>query len=423
MKEAFLKIVKDQQLRSKIIFVLLMFVVFRLLAAIPVPGVDVMKLQAFFAQNQLFGLINVFTGSAMNNMSLVMLGLGPFITATIIMQLFTMLSPKLKALYQEEGERGRQKFNQYARLITFPLALLQGFGMFSLLKSQGIILPSVNTLTMVTMLITVAAGATFLMWIGELITEKGIGNGVSLLIFAGIVSRLPAGVQQAIINYSPAQLMNYALFLLVGLVVIAGVVIGTEGERKLAVSYAKRIRGNRIYGGVSTFLPIKVNQGGMIPIIFALSVMLFPSMTANFFINSKIQWLAHLATFMSGLVQNQLLYGIVYFILVILFTFFYTAVTFDPHAIAENLQAQGGFIPGIRPGANTVKYLEYILYRIVLVGALFLGIIAVIPVIMQGVTGNTNFTIGGTAILIVVAVVLETYKQIKAQVIMRDYAL
>jgi preprotein translocase subunit SecY len=416
-----LQIFKIPELRNKILFVLGAFVAFRIIANIPVPGIDISKLRSFFEGNQLFGLLNLFTGGAMSNFSVAMLGLGPYITALIIMQLLTMIFPGLEQLYKEEGEAGRQKFNQYARLATVPLAALQSYAMIGILRNQQVI-GFLSPFQLFTTILVITAGTVFLMWIGELISEKGIGNGVSLLIFAGIVARFPSSFRQTLTTWDPTKIPSYLGFVVIGLLVIVGVVIITEGRRNIPVSYAKRIRGNRMYGGVSTYLPMNVNPAGVIPIIFALSIMLFPGMIGNFFANASTPWIAHIAIFLRDVfTRGQLIYSIVYFVLVLLFTYFYTAVTFDPKNIAENLQKMGGFIPGIRPGKPTTDFLNFILNRVLLVGAIFLGVIAIAPNIVQGATGVTTFTVGGTSILIVVAVVLETIRQIDSQLTMREY--
>ncbi len=411
---------KIKELRNKIFFVLAILVIFRIAANIPVPGIDIEKLKEFFAGNQLFGLINIFTGGAMSNLSIIMLGLGPYITATIILQLLSMIFPKLKEMMHESGPGGRQKFNQFGRMLTVPLAVLQAYAMISLLRSQGVI-PYINPFSLLTAITVITGGAVFLMWLGELISEKGIGNGVSLLIFAGIIARFPVSIRQTLVAFDPSQIPSYLAFLVVGLMVIAGVVIISEGQRNVPVAYAKRIRGRRIYGGVSTHLPLRVNQAGVIPIIFALSIMLFPGMVANFLSQVNNPFIANLAQGFGNLFQNQLFYAALYFLLVVLFTYFYTSVTFDPNAIADNIQKQGGFVPGIRPGPNTASFFSKILNRITLVGALFLGFIAIMPLMVRGATGIATMTIGGTALLIVVSVVLETMKQVESQLVMRDY--
>lgn len=417
-----IQIFKIKDLRKKIMFVLMIFVIFRVAANIPIPGIDTDRLHQFFANNQLFGLLNIFTGGAMSNFSIIMLGLGPFITATIIMQLLTMIFPRLETLYKEEGEAGRQKFNQYSRMLAAPLAVMQGYAMITLLSRQGVI-GSFSLIQWITSLSVITAGALFLMWLGELISEKGIGNGVSLLIFAGIVSGVPLSIRELAVSYDPSKIPSYVAFLVLAIVITASVVVITEGRRNIPVSYAKRIRGHKMYGGVSTYLPLSVNPAGVIPIIFALSIMLFPGMLASFLGSSDIGWLAGFAQSVGRLFENAWFYGIAYFILVVLFTYFYTAVTFDPKNVANNLQKMGGFIPGIRPGKPTSDFLYFILNRVLLFGAVFLGTVAVLPSIVQGATGITafGFVIGGTALLIVVSVVLETIRQINSQLTMRDY--
>jgi len=411
---------KVKELRNKILFVFGVLVVFRIIANIPVPGVNLEILKNFFKNNQLFGMINIFTGGAMSNFSIAMLGLGPYITATIILQLLTMIFPGLKDLYHESGPEGRRKFNQYGRILTVPLAALNAYGMIALLTNQHVI-GYLSPLSLATTIIVITAGSLFLMWLGELISEKGIGNGVSLLIFAGIIARIPSDIRRAIATYSPEQIPSYIAFVVIAILVIAGVVIINEGTRNIPIAYAKRIRGRRMFGGFSTHLPLRVNQAGVIPIIFALSIMLFPGMIAKFLANVPNQFIANSARYIGGIFDNHIFYAIVYFILVVVFTFFYTAVTFDPKAIAENIQKEGGFVPGIRPGENTAHLFNHILNRITLVGALFLGVIAVLPTILSQTIGLASMTIGGTAVLIVVSVVLETMKQVEGQLTMRDY--
>lgn len=417
-----IQIFKIKDLRKKIFFVLMILVIFRIAANIPIPGIDAERLKQFFANNQLFGLMNIFTGGAMSNLSIIMLGLGPFITATIIMQLLTMIFPKLEAIYKEEGDVGRKKFNQYGRILAVPMAILQSYAMLTLLSRQNII-TFASTFQWVTSIIVATAGALFLMWLGELISEKGIGNGVSLLIFAGIVSSVPLSIRELVVTYDPSKIPAYIAFFIIALVITAGVIIITEGRRNIPVSYAKRVRGNKMYGGVSTYLPLNVNPAGVIPIIFALSIMLFPGVIASFLGGSDTAWLASFAQLVGRLFENPWFYGIVYFLLVVLFTYFYTAVTFNPKNVSSNLQKMGGFIPGIRPGKSTTDFLYFILNRVLLFGAIFLGTIAVLPSIVQGATGITafGFVIGGTALLIVVSVILDTMRQINSQLTMRDY--
>jgi preprotein translocase subunit SecY len=422
MFQKIIHIFRIKDLRKKILFVLFILALSRLIASIPIPGIDTQRLEEFFSGNQFFGLLNVFTGGAMSRLSIAMLGLGPFITATIIMQLLTMIFPRLKEMYQEAGEQGREKFNQYARIATVPLAMLQSFGFLNLLKKQQVI-GELSSFDLIANIIVITGGAVLLMWLGELISQKGIGNGISLLIFAGIVGGIPIQIAQTASIWDPAKVPAYLLFFITSLIVIAGVVFITQGQKNIPVSYAKRIRGRRMYGGASTFLPLRINQAGVIPIIFAMSVLLFPGMIATFLSGSDNATLVRIASTLNNIFQNQTFYAFAYFILVVAFTYFYTAVTFDPNNVADNLQKSGGFIPGIRPGEKTSQYIHYVLNRITLVGAIFLGTIAILPMLVQGTTGveTFQFMVGGTALLIVVSVVLETMKQIKAQLTMRDY--
>lgn len=407
-------------LRKKVLFILAILVVFRVAAAVPLPGVDPSRLKAFLSGNQFFGLLNIFSGGVLDNLSVVMLGVGPYITASIIMQLLTMILPRLKEMYQEEGESGRAKFNQYSRVLAVPLALLQSYGLLVLLVRQQVLQP-LDLFGYASNMIMATAGTLFLMWLGELITEKGIGNGVSLMIFAGIVSGLPRSIQQEFFTFSPEKLPLYIAFLAVGIAVIAGVVIISEGQRNVPVAYAKRVRGMRMYGGVSTHLPLRVNQAGVIPIIFAISIILFPGLIGSFLAGVPNEYVQSFSRFLIQIFNNQWAYGIIYFLLVFVFTYFYTAVTFDPKAIADNIQKQGGFILGIRPGRPTAEFLYSILNRITLAGGLFLGAVAVLPLLVQAIFGVQALTIGGTALLIVVSVALETMKQVDAQLVMREY--
>lgn len=411
---------KDATLRRRIIFVFAALAVFRLLATIPIPGVDALALEQFFGDNQFLGLLNIFSGGGLSNLSIVMLGVAPYITSSIIMQLLTIMSPKLKAIYQEEGEAGRKKFSQYSRLITIPLALMQGFAFLTLLTRQGIV-PDLGMFGLMTNVLVIAAGSILLMWIGELISEFGIGNGVSLIIFAGIVASLPSTISQLIFTFDVSQIPLYIGFIVAGLLITAGVVVVTEAERPIPITYAKRVRGMKQYGGISTYLPLRVNQAGVIPIIFALSILLFPQMILNFVANVDSQIIASVSSFILRILENGWIYAALYFLLVFLFTYFYTAVTFDPDSIATNLQKSGAFVPGVRPGKTTAEYIGKILTRITLVGAIFLGLIAVIPLGMQAITGVTALAIGGTALLIAVSVVIDLVRKIEAQISMREY--
>ncbi|MCH7597676.1 preprotein translocase subunit SecY [Patescibacteria group bacterium] len=411
---------KDEQLRKRLLFVMGALILFRALAAIPIPGIDVVALAEFFSNNQFLGLLNIFSGGGLSNLSVVMLGVAPYITASIIMQLLTIMSPKLKAMYQEEGDLGKKKFTQYSRMLTVPLALLQAFGFLVLLQRQGII-PGLEIFDLVANVMIVAAGSVLLMWIGELITEFGIGNGVSLIIFAGIVAGLPTTISQLFFTFDVSQIPLYIGFLVAAALIIGGVVIITEAERPIPITYARRVRGMKVYGGISTYLPIRVNQAGVIPIIFALSILLFPQMILSFLVNVNNAIVTAISSVMLNILSNSYIYAALYFILVFLFTYFYTAVTFDPNTIATNLQKSGAFIPGVRPGRTTSEYIGRILTRLTLVGAVFLGLIAVLPLGMQAVTGITAFAIGGTALLIAVSVVLDLLRRIEAQLSIREY--
>jgi len=412
---------KQHDLRNSILKVLGILVVFRLAAHIPIPGVDIANLRSFFQSNQLLGLMNVFSGGTLNNFSVVSLGVGPYITASIILQLLAMIIPSLEEL-SKDGEAGQRKINQYTRILTVPLALLQAYGMINLLKQSSGVLPNLSAFSLATTMLTMATGTIFLMWLGELIDDQKIGNGISLLIFAGIVARLPDAVSQAVLTYDPAKLVAYVVFGLVGLLTIAGVVVITEAQRNIPVTYAKRVVGTSSAGGSTTHLPLRVNMAGVIPIIFAISIILFPPMIAQFFVHAKTAWLAAAASKTIALFQNQTVYGVSYFVLVLVFTFFYTAVVFKPEQIAENLQKQGGYVPGIRPGKPTADHLQYTVNRITLAGAVAIAIIAVLPlVVQQFLTGTKNMVVGGSSLLIVVSVVLEIVRQVESQMTMREY--
>ncbi|MAZ56738.1 preprotein translocase subunit SecY [bacterium] len=410
----------DQAIRKRILFVLGALVVFRALATIPIPGIDHVVLEQFFENNQFLGLMNIFSGGGLANLSIVMLGVGPFITASIIMQLMTVMSPKLKSLHTEEGETGRAKFTQYSRQLTLPLAIVQGFGFLSLLQSQGVISGLTQTEFMLNVLLIVA-GSILLMWIGELVTEYGIGNGVSIIIFAGIVASLPTTFTQLMFGFSMTQLPIYLGFTLLALAVIYAVVVMTEAERAVPITYSKQSRGGQTYGGTQSYLPLRLNQAGVIPIIFALSMLLFPQMVVNMLSSFNLASLDGMTTALNSFFNNQILYAIAYFALVFVFTFFYTAVTFDPDSMSKNLQRSGAFIPGIRPGGQTSLYLGNIITRLTFVGAIFLGLVAVLPLLMQVATGITALAIGGTALLIAVNVVLDLVRRLDAQISLREY--
>ena len=412
-------VLSDKGLRGRILFIIGAFAVFRFCAAIPIPGVNTLQLERFLSNNQFFGLLNILSGGGLSNLSIMMLGVGPFITASIIIQLMTMISPKLKQLYHEEGQMGRRKIAQYSRFLTVPLAFFQGIGYLVLLEKQGILM-NLTYFDKLMNIIVVVAGSVLIMWIGELITEYGIGNGVSLIIFSGIVSGLPSGLSQLWLTMDISQVPMLIAFAVLALAVLAGVVFMTEAERPIPITYAKRVRGMKVYGGTSTYLPIRVNNAGVMPIIFALSIILFPQMIANF-VGAYGGGAKVFADFLNGFLSNTWLYGACYFFLVFIFTYFYSAITFDPESMATNLQKNGAFIPGVRPGKSTEEYVTKILTRLTLVGALFLGIVALLPIILKGITGINTLAIGGTSLLIVVSVAIELVKQINAQISMREY--
>ncbi len=423
MKEFFNKftlVFQDTVLRKRIFFTLFALILFRFLAAVPISGIDQARLAQFFSDNQFLGLLNVFSGGGLSQLSIVMLGVGPYITGSIIMQLLTIMSPKLKEMYQEDGEAGRRKFAQYGRIITIPLALLQAFSFIKILETQQII-GALSPLQLATNLIVITAGSVLLMWIGELVSEYGIGNGVSLIIFAGIVAALPTSIGQLLFSFNVAQLPIYLVLAVVALIVIVLVVIITEAERPIPIVQAKQVRGNKVYGGGSSYLPLRINQAGVIPIIFALSILLFPRMILQFLqgvANTTVQSFSSTAL---SILDNSWFYGIAYFSLVFIFTYFYTAVTFDPDQISTNLQKNGSFIPGVRPGKSTSDHISRILTRLTLVGALFLGVIAILPLIVAQTTGITAISVGGTSLLIVVSVVIDLIKKVDAQVSIREY--
>ncbi len=416
----FALILQDKTLRQRILFTLFALALFRVFAAVPIPGVDNAKLAQFFASNEFLGLLNVFSGGGLSQLSIVMLGVGPYITGSIILQLLTIMSPRLKEMYQEEGNAGRRKFAQYGRLLTIPLALIQAFSFIKILQSQQI-LGQLSNLNLAADLIVITAGSVLLMWVGELISEYGIGNGVSLIIFSGIVAALPTAIGQLAVSFDTSMLPVYIAAAVAAVLVIIGVVIVTEAERPIPITYAKQVRGNKVYGGTSTYLPLRINQAGVIPIIFALSILLFPQMILQFLQKSSVGLVQSISTTVLGVLANEWFYGVAYFLLVFIFTYFYTAVTFDPDQISTNLQKNGAFIPGVRPGKSTSDHISRILTRLTLVGALFLGLIAILPLIMKGITGITAVSIGGTALLIVVSVVIDLIKKIDAQVSIREY--
>ncbi|HRH25257.1 MAG TPA: preprotein translocase subunit SecY [Candidatus Paceibacterota bacterium] len=412
-------LVSDKSLRNRVLFVVFALFVFRLLAVIPVPGVDATRISSFLANNQFLGVFNALSGGGLSNFSIVMLGIGPYITASIIMQLLSMMSRRVKELMQESGEAGRRKFNQYTRLLSVPIAFLQGFSFIKYLQSQGAI-DALSLKALILNMVIIAGGSMLLLWIGELINEFGIGNGTSLIIMAGIIAVMPSKIAQFFFTFTIDQLPTVLIYSAIGILVIAGVVYIYEAERPVPVTYARAVRGIRSIGGNNTYLPLRLAQAGVMPIIFASSLLLFPQFLAGVFANSSRAVLQSISEGLTTFLQTQWLYALVYFVLVVFFTYFYTAVTFDPKQIAENLQKGGAFIPGIRPGDSTTDYLANIVTRITLVGSLFLGIVAVLPLIVRSTTGITAFAIGGTSLLIVVSVVIDLIRKVDAQVSLHE---
>jgi preprotein translocase subunit SecY len=409
-----------KELRRKILVTAFLIVIFRVAAHIPVGGVDLNALRQLFQSNQFLGLLDIFSGGTLVNFSILSLGLNPYINASIIIQLLTMIFPALETL-SKEGEQGREKINQYTRYLTVPLAVVQGIGMVTLLRSQSVI-TTLDPLTISAIVIGMTAGTIFEMWLGELISEYGIGNGISLLIFAGIVSRLPVTLTQTSTIVDQQQVLNLLIFAAMAFSVTAGIVFVNEGRRQVLVQYARRFLGGREVGGQSTYLPLRVNQAGVIPIIFAVSLVLVPSFAGQYLSRSPQPTLQAIGTWLVLNFQtNSLAYNLSYFILVIGFTYFYTAVIFNPTKISDEIKKSGAFIPGIRPGTATAAYLNYILLRITLAGALFLGIVAILPSIASQLTGITTLVIGGTGLLIVVSVILDTAKQFESKLIEKNY--
>lgn len=424
--QRFLKLFSIPELRNRVLAVLGLLVGYRALAAVPIPDIDPSRLADFFSGNSILGFLNFFSGGGLSHLSLVMLGVSPYITATIIMQLFTIIFPKLKEMYYEEGERGRAKFNRISRYLTIPLGAIQAYGFLTLLVSQNIISP-LTPFSMFRDVMIIVAGSMIAMWIGELITEQKIGNGISLIIFSGIVAGLPQQVALGWQSYAPDVLVGY---IVLTLLIVLGIVYLTEGERRMPIAYARQVRGNKLFGGSSSYLPLKVNQAGMIPLIFAVSVLTFPQFVAQLIGLISPPSGLWLTGWVNAFLANHWAYGAVYFVLVFAFTYFYTAVTFDPAEIAKNLQRGGGFVPGVRPGEQTEKTLSKTITRITFFGALSLALIAILPTVIQAiiglVTGNgtsasASLSLSGTAILIVVAVALESMRQIDSQLSLRDY--
>jgi len=427
MLQAVANAFKLPDLRKKILFTLLMLVIYRLAAHIPVPGVNAAAMKQVFESNQLLGLLNMMSGGAMANFSVMAMGPYPFITAQIVIQLLQPIIPALDAM-AKEGEAGRRKMNTLMHILTIPLAGLQGFAQASLLAQEssstgGAVISNFGFtadawLPTLATLFTLTAGTMFAIWLGELIDEQGIGNGLSIIIFGGIVAGIPANLAELWIA-NPWSILAFAI---ITVITVVGIVYVQEGQRRIPVNYAKRVRGNKIYGGQSTHIPLQVNSAGMIPLIFAVSIIMFPGVIASYFVSSPVDWVAKVATFIQNAFSSSgPFYWILYFVFVVGFTYFYTDVLFQQQDLPETLRRQGGFIPGMRPGTRTADYLSGVLRRITFVGAMFLGIVAILPYLIRPLVKTDSMLITSTGLLIVVGVVLDTMKQLEAQLLMRHY--
>lgn len=412
----FSKAVKSPDIRKKLIITAVILVVFRLAAHIPTAGIDRTSLQALFLGSPLLSLLDIFSGGTLANFSIMALGLNPYINASIILQLLQYVIPRLEEL-SKEGEFGQEKINQYTRFLTVPLSIFQAFAMYSLLRNQQVI-SDFSSISLVALVLTMTCGSMLAVWLGELISEYGIGNGISFLIFAGIIARLPVTLGQSVSVIGGEDIMKVITFLLVAVVIVGLIVFMNEATRRVPISYARQ-RGAL---GASSYLPLRLNQAGVIPIIFAVSLVLLPSYIGQFLSGVGNEKVASLAASLVKIFDPQsFFYSAAYFLLVVGFTYFYTAVVFNPEKIAENLQKNGGFIPGVRPGGQTVDYLSRVLNRITLIGAVFLGLVAILPTLLQNFLGISNLAIGGTGILIVVSVVLEVTRELESQLVMKRY--
>lgn len=417
MQKTFSAIIKEESLRIKILWVLGLLALTRVIAAIPLPGVDTERLAGFLANNQLFEYLALFSGSGFSTFSVTLLGLGPYITASILVQVSSMLFPTVKKMMHEEGEIGRKKITQYTRLITVPFAFLQGFALMKILESQGILTTN-SPFDIFFNLLVMTAATMILMFIGEKITEFGIGNGTSLIIFSGIAASMPGQVSQLYATFDAANVPLYVVLLALSVIVIGFVVFINEAERRVAITYA------RAYGSqqsLDTHLPLKINPAGMMPIIFALALFTMPQFIAQYLGTSDVSYLQLVGTYLNAFFANQYLYMVVYFFLVFFFTFFYTTVIVEPEEISKNLHKRGAFIPGIRPGEHTTEYLGNVITKITFVGAVFLGFVAVLPIGMQAITGIQALAVGGTSVLIAVSTALDTYKKVEAQATLTEY--
>lgn len=415
----FSKIVKSPEVRKKVVITAVILVAFRFIAHIPAAGIDRNSLKLLFFNSPLLSLLDVFSGGTLANFSIMALGLNPYINASIIMQLLGYVVPQLEEL-QKEGEYGQEKINQYTKLITVPLAAVQGFAMYSLLRSQHVI-STLSPISILSLILTMTAGTVLAVWFGDLISEYGVKNGVSFLIFVGIISRLPITLGQSVTVFQSQDIFKIVIFLVLALAIIGGIIFMNEAVRRIPIQYSRRT-GRGEMSPISSYLPLRLNQAGVIPIIFAVSLVLLPSLISQFLSKAANPQIAGLATSVSRIFSPQsLVYNITYFFLVFGFTYFYTAVVFNPDKISENLQKGGGYIPGIRPGVQTSKYLSFVLSRITMIGGIFLGSVAVLPSFFQKTIGVANLAIGGTGVLIVVSVVLEVARELEGELSMRKY--
>lgn len=412
MLETLRDALKTQEMRKKILFTLMMFLIFRIGSHIPVPGIDKTQIAALIEQIKLLGFFDTISGSALKNVSIFAMSITPYINASIIIQLLTVIFPRLEAIAKDD----RKKIVEYTRYLTVGLGFIQALGMAFYFRNSGA-MADASVMSMIIVILSLTAGTACLMWIGELITEKGIGNGISLIIFAGIVSRIPGGIAY-LIEYAQQGVMNIVfilIFLVAALAAIICVIIVNQGERRVPVQYAKRVVGRKMYGGQSTHIPIKVNSAGVIPVIFAMSLMFFPGTIASFFPDNAVaSWISQNFSF------DNVAYNLIYAVLIIFFTYFYSSITFNPIDVADNIRKNGGFIPGIRPGRPTSEYIMKVMSRITFFGGLFLACIAVLPAVLMGVA-NMDLYFGGTSLLIVVGVAIDTMKQIESNMMMRNY--
>lgn len=412
MLETLRDALKTQEMRKKILFTLMMFLIFRIGSHIPVPGIDKTQIAALIEQIKLLGFFDTISGSALKNVSIFAMSITPYINASIIIQLLTVIFPRLEAIAKDD----RKKIVEYTRYLTVGLGFIQALGMAFYFRNSGA-MADASVMSMIIVILSLTAGTACLMRIGELITEKGIGNGISLIIFAGIVSRIPGGIAY-LIEYAQQGVMNIVfilIFLIVALAAIICVIIVNQGERRVPVQYAKRVVGRKMYGGQSTHIPIKVNSAGVIPVIFAMSLMFFPGTIASFFPDNAVaSWISQNFSF------DNVAYNLIYAVLIIFFTYFYSSITFNPIDVADNIRKNGGFIPGIRPGRPTSEYIMKVMSRITFFGGLFLACIAVLPAVLMGVA-NMDLYFGGTSLLIVVGVAIDTMKQIESNMMMRNY--